>query len=590
MKLHYLLFSDIVSFFRWRLPALILLMALVGLSEGLSVALLLPLLAQFGIASAANQSLAGALLDHVLAIINPSTGAASILAIVIAVAMVQAVLFIALNWWTAKSGRHYQSTRQSQLFRAFMRAKWEFLVERKSGELTNAIISESERLAQAFIVGLYLISTTIVAVIYLVFALIIAWPITLGLICCAVLMTLSVTRLYRKSVAVGKLITPLNSELQSVLGEHLTGVKIIKATTSEDRAEARIDRILRKLESANTLATFLPTVVRGLFEFLAFSALAAMFVFGKELFNIAPGNVIVVFALFVRLFPRVTTVQVYLHNLNGYLHALDAINQVLHAARAKAEQQHVSPDGLSLDLPTSLVVRDVDVKFGERKALARINLTVPIPGMIGIVGASGAGKSTLVHALLGLVLPTAGSISLGPYDLASVSLHEWRQKIGYVPQETILFHASVRENLTLANPSASDADIHLAAKRAHADDFIRALPQGYDTVIGDQGVLLSGGQRQRLGIARALLMDPIMLLMDEAMSALDSESEVAVMSALDELRGQIGILLIAHRLATIRRADLIAVLDEGRLVESGTWDDLVARRERLHDFIQAQVT
>jgi len=335
---------------------------------------------------------------------------------------------------------------------------------------------------------------------------------------------------------------------------------------------------------------FLPMFVRGLFEFLAFCALAGIFVFGQQHFGVSPGNVIVVFALFMRLFPRITTVQSYLHVLNGFLHAMCTIDELQNAAEVCAERPNGADEKLPLALPSQLELSDVAVNFGKRNVLEHINLAIPIPGMIGVVGGSGSGKSTLVHALLGLVPTSVGSITLGAHNLANVSLRAWRRRIGYVPQETILFHASVRDNIVLSRPDATAAEVELAAKRAHAHDFISALPRGYDTTIGDQGVLLSGGQRQRIAIARALLMDPIVLLMDEAMSALDTESEALVLSALNELRGEIGILLIAHRLATVRYADVIAVLHEGRLVECGTWDELVTRRERLHALIQAQVT
>jgi ATP-binding cassette subfamily C protein len=193
-----------------------------------------------------------------------------------------------------------------------------------------------------------------------------------------------------------------------------------------------------------------------------------------------------------------------------------------------------------------------------------------------------------VHALLGLAEPSEGTIRLGAHDLAAAPLSAWRRAIGYVPQETILFHASIRENLTLVQPSVSDAEIKIAAQRAHAYDFIQALPKGLDTIIGDQGVKLSGGQRQRLGIARALLGNPVLLLLDEAMSALDGQSETEVLRALEELRGQMGILLVAHRLAAARTADVICVFDTGRVVETGSWNELMSRKKRLYALAEAQ--
>jgi ATP-binding cassette subfamily C protein len=226
--------------------------------------------------------------------------------------------------------------------------------------------------------------------------------------------------------------------------------------------------------------------------------------------------------------------------------------------------------------------------LGERIVLDQINLTLPIPGLLAVVGRSGAGKSTLVHTLLGLVEPAAGSIRLGPYDLASAPLSAWRRAIGYVPQETVLFHSSIRNNLSFVNPAASDAEIRIASRRAHALDFIASLPNGFDTIIGDQGVKLSGGQRQRLGIARALLMNPALLIMDEAMSALDTESEAELLGTVEELRKQIGILLVAHRLAAARTADVVCVLEGGRVVEAGSWNELMSRKKRLYALAEAQ--
>src|ERR1700733_8344883 len=561
MRLYLLLFKNVIGFLRWRFPVLLVLMACVALTEGLSVTLLLPMLSRVGISYAPGQGGASALLNRFLTPFGANIGSLGLLFIVVAVAAAQAVLSVALQWQMARAARGYQGRRQSQLFTAFMHAQWEFVIGRKAGELTNAIVSESDRLAQAFYTGLYLISTFVGTCIYLAFALAIAWPITLGLIGCALLMTLSVLRLYRQSSAIGRAIGPLNSELQSVLGEGISGIKIIKATTSENVAAARVDQIVGRLQRTNAMALFLPALVRGLFEFLAFVVLAAIFVFGQKGFGVAPGNVIVVFALFMRLFPRITTLQGYLHMLNGYLHAVGESDALQDAAEAHAERPDDRSAPISVPLPARLEMNEVDVKFDERKVLNRINLTIPMPGMIGIVGGSGAGKSTLVHVLLGLVTPSAGVITIGDNNLASAPLHAWRQKVGYVPQETLLFHASIREKLMLAKPTATAAEIEFAAKSAHAHDFIIDLPRSYDTVIGDQGVKLSGGQRQRLGIARALLGNPILLLLDEAMSALDAESEAELLRTIEELRRRVGILLVSHRLAALRSADSIYVID-----------------------------
>jgi ATP-binding cassette subfamily C protein len=587
MTVYRLLLGDLVARLGWRFPALVALMTLVGFSEGTTVALLLPLLRRIGVVSANSQGVAIKTLERGLSFIGVRTPA-EILVVIIAIAAIQTALFITLSWWNAKLARRYQGQRQSELFRAFVRAKWSFVVDRKSGELTNVIVTECERLGVAFAMALSMVSTSVVILIYFCLSLVIAWTVTLTLVGFALLSGLAMMRLYRRSYLAGRALPPLNAELQSTLGEQLAAIKIIKATDSEARSEARVNPLVRRLETANAFVSFLPVMARGLLEFLAFVGLALTFVFGNQGMGVAAGNVFVVLALFARLFPRITTMQANLHYLNGHVHAIDAINQLQSAAEAEAERQDRSNEPLKIVLPASLTVQNLEVKFGERKVLDSINLRVEMPGMFAIVGGSGAGKSTLAHTLLGLVEMSGGSISLGGSELSSAPLGAWRRAIGYVPQETILFHASVLENLTLANPAASLAEVQLAVRRAHAHDFIAALPEGYSTVIGDQGVKLSGGQRQRLGIARALLMNPILLVLDEAMSALDAESESELLDTLEELRCQMGILLIAHRLAAVRASDKIFVFDEGQIVETGTWNELMARMSRLRVLAEAQ--
>src|SRR5271169_4883698 len=587
MNLHLKLFDDLMTRLGWRFPVLVAWTALVGLSEGISVILLLPLLSRVGVAAGSSQGLVTGLVNKSLAVIG-ATEPLPILAVIVVVAGIQAVLAIALNWWSVKLARHYQSRRQLEMFSAFMRAKWSFIAARKAGEMTNAIVTESERLGRAFTISLSLVGSLVVALIYLILSLLIAWQVTVSLIVCAAIVGLAMVGLYRKSYAAGRSLAPLDAELQSALNEQFAGAKFIKASGIDDPAAMLIAPLVHKLEDANTFASAAPGTVRGVLEFTGLIALAAILVLAGEGMRVAAGNIVVVLALFGRLFPRLTAVQAQMHYLTGNLHAIEVIDQLQKAAEAEAERQDGSGETLKIGLPTALSVRNLQVRLGERVVLDQVNLTLPIPGVLAVAGRSGAGKSTLVHTLLGLVDASAGSIRLGNHDFATAPLRAWRRAFGYVPQETILFHASIRDNLTLVKPDASNAEVEAAARRAHAYDFIQAWPEGFDTIIGDQGVKLSGGQRQRLGIARALLTNPSLLLMDEAMSALDAESEAELLRTIEDLRKEMGILIVAHRLAAVRTADAICVFEAGRVVEAGTWNELMARRTRLYALAEAQ--
>jgi ATP-binding cassette subfamily C protein len=207
-------------------------------------------------------------------------------------------------------------------------------------------------------------------------------------------------------------------------------------------------------------------------------------------------------------------------------------------------------------------------------ALVDVNIRVPANSMTAIVGRSGAGKSTLIDLLIGLVRPESGEVLYDGVPLTARNTLAHRRMVSYVPQDPFLFHSSIRDNLKLVDPNAIDERLWEALRFAAAEDFVRQLPDGLDTIIGDRGIRLSGGERQRLVLARAILRKPSILVLDEATSALDNENEAKIQAALERLKGSMTIIVIAHRLSTIRNADQVIVIEQGRVVQQGAYHQL----------------
>lgn len=307
MSAHRLLFNDLLVRLGWRFPVLVLWTAVVGLSEGASVVLLLPLLDRVGIVTPGSQSGVNAFLDRSLSLAGADT-TGKIFVAVIAVATLQMIMSLGLNWWSVRFARTYQSQRQLELFAAFMHAKWSFIIDRKAGEMVNAIITECERLGRAFTLSLSLFGSAVVALIYVVLSAVIAWQATFTLVGFAIITALAMSRFYKKSYAFGQSLAPLNAELQAVLEEQFAGAKFIKTSVGFDRAITQIEPVVHKLGDVNTFATAMPGIVRALLEYDALIGLAGILVLTSAGFGVAPGDIIVVLALFARLFPRLTTV------------------------------------------------------------------------------------------------------------------------------------------------------------------------------------------------------------------------------------------------------------------------------------------
>jgi ATP-binding cassette subfamily C protein len=305
-------------------------------------------------------------------------------------------------------------------------------------------------------------------------------------------------------------------------------------------------------------------------------------------------SLLVVAVVFTRVVSQIVASQSSIQQVAQALPAFAEVSSVIARSEQAAEpvptpaerEHRVSiGDGLRLEHVTFTYPGRSEDRLA---ALDDVSIDLPTGSTVALAGPSGAGKTTVADLVAGLLTPTGGAVTVGGHSLSGGRLLGWRRSVALVPQDPFMFHDTVEANLRWVRPEASESELWEALRLANAEQFVRALPQSLATVVGDRGLRISGGERQRLALARALLRDPELLILDEATSSLDTENELAIRTALASLRGEITILLIAHRLSTIIEADQIVVLDGGRVAECGSWDELAQHQTgRLQSLIDA---
>jgi ATP-binding cassette, subfamily B, bacterial MsbA len=373
------------------------------------------------------------------------------------------------------------------------------------------------------------------------------------------------------------------ADIQHILHETVTGNRIVKAFTMERWESARFRTAAKKLFRANLKSVAVQALSSPLMDMIGAVAIVLLLWLGRTQIKtgaMKTGSFIAFIIAVFKLYDPVRKIALFNNSLQQ---ALGASSEVF---RFLDEQEEVQERPGAKPLPAFRErVRFENVCFSypdengvfESEVLRGINLETRAGEVIAIVGSSGAGKSTLVHLIPRFFDVTGGSITIDGHDVRDVTLQSLRAQIGIVTQETILFNDTVRNNIAYGQPNVPQDAVIEAAKAALAHDFIMRLPEGYDTMIGERGLRLSGGERQRIAIARALLKNAPILILDEATSALDTESEALVQAALHNLMSGRTAFVIAHRLTTVRHADRIVVLENGRIADSGTHEDLLTR-------------
>lgn len=369
----------------------------------------------------------------------------------------------------------------------------------------------------------------------------------------------------------------LISEIHGTTADALTNNLIVKTFAGEDREIKSLNKLTSRFREAYKRDIgFVTTEGSTRVALMVVVQIIAIIVAASMA---AQGNLTIATAIFMLAYLQRIGSQLFVLGdiINGYDQAfLDASPM---AEMLQIENKIIDKsDAFTLPaISSTLSFENASYKYedSDQDVLKNLNLTIPAGQKVGLVGHSGAGKTTITHLLLRFADVTKGAITINDIDIRNVTQHSLRSAIAYVPQEPMLFHRSLRENIAYGNPDATDKDIRRAAKQANALDFIETLPQGLDTEVGERGVKLSGGQRQRVAIARAILKNAPILILDEATSALDSESEKLIQDSLEKLMKGRTSIVIAHRLSTIAKLDRIIVLENGSIIEDGTHSELL---------------
>ncbi|MGN4837437.1 ABC transporter ATP-binding protein [Bacillus cereus group sp. MYBK150-2] len=559
-------------------------MVLISLLEGIGIILLLPMISMTGIINTGEETSFIAPVYRILQNFPKTTSLISILGIYVLIVLSQNILQRNITLRDARTQQVFVRKLRVETYSMILKAKWRFFLEKRKTNLINILTTELARVSYGINLILQLLATILFTFIQVGLAFLLSPQVTVFVLGFGLLFLVASRVFIKKARILGGKTSELAKDYLSGITDHFNGIKDIKSNTLEGSRLEWFQSITKKMSSEQMEYMRIRSNSQ-LFYKISMAILIAFFIFlSVNMFQAQTAQLLLIILIFSRLWPRFMTIQSNLEQLAASIPAFKSLWELQQECNEAVEmqdiymQKHMKP----ICIKQGIECKDVSFRYNKQEALyalQNINVQIPINSMTAIVGHSGAGKSTLIDVLMGLIQPEKGQVLIDGTPLTTDNLLSLRQAISYVPQDPFLFNASIRENLMMIDSNVNEEQIWAALEFAAATEFVRMLPNGLDTLIGDRGVRLSGGERQRLVLARAILRKPSILVLDEATSALDTENEVKIQSAIERLKGTMTIVVIAHRLSTIRNADQVIVLGKGEIVQKGEFNQLAKERK-----------
>ncbi|MBN1271423.1 MAG: ABC transporter ATP-binding protein [Candidatus Aminicenantes bacterium] len=564
-----LLIKDLIHSSKKYFYLALTLMIIHGLVQGFGLIMLIPLIKLFNTDSiySSNSKPVNTLIKIFDSIHIPLTLANLLIAFIIIIAAV-AFIHRGLSIIDMRLETRFVRSMRNRLYYSLTYAKWSFIIQKKLSDIASVLTNELQRSGTCTQHILILFSNTFFALIYVAIAFMLSVPLTAVTLCVLIFFFILLRSKNNAVTETGKSIHYQTQKLYSAIIEHLSGLKLAKSNIAEEKHIKHFNKINSEIEKKYIRFTQIKSNSRMIIQIGAGIFLCLFVYTSQNYFHLSITEIFLLIIIISRLFPRFSLIQQSIHQI---MNMLPAYSSVINLLKESVDEKEIrlKQSHKKIEFKRSLEFRNIYFKYKNQKSsfsLNNINFTIPFKRTTAIIGESGSGKTTIADLIIGLIIPQKGNILIDGIILNANHLREWRRLIGYVPQDNFLFHDTIRNNLIWANQHATDEDIWHSLEIMEAAKFIKNLPHGLDTSIGDRGVRISVGERQRIILARTLIKNPKLLILDEATSAIDPKNEKYIFNALARLHGKLTIILISHKSSVIETADNIIHMNKGTIL------------------------